>query len=63
MGVSPTEAMPLSRAMGPSAHMHVIASTPSRFSVWRSLESRADRLASYGALALGLGVCFAFFLL
>lgn len=46
--------------------MHVagpVTAAPSRFSTWRELESRADRLASYGALALGLGVFVAFLLL
>lgn len=28
--------------------------TPSRFAVWRQLESAADRYASYGALGTGL---------
>ena len=43
--------------------MHVAGpatAAPSRFSIWRELESRADRLASYGALALGLGVLVGF---
>ena len=45
--------------------MHVVgpATAPSRFSIWRELESRSDRLASYGAFAVGLGVFAAFLLL
>lgn len=65
MGVSPTVAVPLSPPTDPAGTMHVAgpAAAPSRFSVWRELESRADRLASYGALAVGLGVFVAFLLL
>lgn len=66
MGVSPTLAMPLSRTMAPTGTMHVVAArtaTPSRFSIWRELESRTDRLASYGALAVGVGSLLAFILL
>lgn len=59
-GVSPTMPMPLSRANAPSPAMHAGASMPSRFSIWRALESRSDRLASYGALALGLGFVVGF---
>lgn len=66
MGVSPTLPMPLSRTMAPSDTMHVVAvrtATPSRFSIWRELESRSDRLASYGALAVGVASLLAFVLL
>lgn len=65
-GVSPTLAAPLCPATPPPAVMHVAGpatAAPSRFSVWRELESRSDRLASYGALAVGLGVFAAFLLL
>ena len=65
-GVSPTLAAPLSPTMRPAATMHVAGpalAAPSRFSIWRTLESRSDRLASYGALAVGLGVFAAFLLL
>ena len=46
--------------------MHVagpLTAVPSRFSIWRELETRSDRLASYGALAVGLGVFVAFLVL
>lgn len=38
-------------------------SSASRWSVWRELETRTDRLASYGALAIGVGSLLAFLLL
>lgn len=66
MGVSPTLTARLSRATDPTGTMHVAGpaiAAPSRFSIWRELESRSDRLASYGALAVGLGVFVAFLLL
>ena len=64
MGVSPTLAAPLSPAMRPAVTMHVAGPVaPSRFSIWRTLETRSDRLASYGALAVGLGVFVAFLVL
>lgn len=59
-GVSPTAPMPLSHPRETSYAMHAAGPSPSRFSVWRDLESRADRLASYGALALGLGFVLGF---
>lgn len=62
-GVSPTLAAPLRPTTDPTGTMHVVAPSPSRFSVWRELESRSDALASYGALAVGLGVFAAFLLL
>lgn len=55
IGVSPPETVPLSQ---PTFHADVVpmsaaaAPAPSRFAVWRSLETRADVLASFGALGV-----------
>jgi hypothetical protein len=55
IGVSPTETVPLSQPAtkeGAVPMSAAIAPVPSRYAIWRSLESRADRLASYGALVV-----------
>lgn len=44
--------MPLSRPTAPPVVMPATVSLPSRFAVWKSLESKADRWASYGALGV-----------
>jgi len=63
MGVSPPEAEPLRCVtFQEEATMTPAASLPSRFAVWRSLESRADRLASYGALAFAFAAVLAYVL-
>jgi hypothetical protein len=58
IGVSPTQAAPLSQPPTNTEAITMAApalsALPSRYAIWRSLESRADRLASYGALALGV---------
>ena len=57
MGVSPTEAVPLSQPETQASLVPMSAAlgpAPSRFAVWRSLESRADSLASLGALAFAV---------
>jgi len=55
MGVAPTLAVPLSQPNDQEDAMRVrISTTPSRFAIWRNLEPRADRLASWGALGVGL---------
>ncbi|GEM_PF-4611497 len=53
IGVSPPETVPLSQpaTKGDAVLMSAtVGPVPSRYAIWRSLESRADRLASYGAL-------------
>jgi hypothetical protein len=40
--------------------MHLHATAPSRFAVWRSLEHPSDQLASMGALGIGLVALGAF---
>jgi hypothetical protein len=62
MGVSPTLAVPLSQPRDQGSAMHATARAPSRFAVWRTLESRADALASWGALAVGLLAAVAYVL-
>lgn len=65
MGVSPPLAVPLSQ---PCAHEGTVtmsapvalAPAPSRFAIWRTLETRADRLASYGALAVAFAAVLAY---
>lgn len=45
--------MSLRRTASQTTAMHPVPA-PSRFAVWRSLETQMDRYASYGALTLGV---------
>lgn len=61
IGVSPPEAEPL-RPVTFQEEPMLTPAAPSRFAIWRSLETRADRLASYGALAFAFTVVLAYVL-
>jgi hypothetical protein len=55
MGESPPEAKPIWLATTQPVVMSLVAPvSESRFAVWRTIESRADRWTSLGALAVGL---------
>jgi hypothetical protein len=64
IGASPPVSVPLSL---PAIHEEAMptepAHAPSRFAIWRSVESRADSLVSYGALLVAVTVAVVYALL
>lgn len=54
MGVSPTEATPISQRADNIVVMNATVTEPSRLQLWWSLESRTDRVTSMSALAVAV---------